>query len=104
MKKVDKIKLIFLYTMLAIIIINMILIAIWFNIYTIISFIVLVLIWFMGMHLIQAITNVYICPKCNHHFKINIFKDIFCRNKANLGKKLVCPNCHEKSFIRKFDK
>ena len=39
------------------------------------------------------------CPKCQHKFKINMFKDTFSSKNIKGEKLVVCPSCHEKNYI-----
>ncbi len=57
------------------------------------------LIGFLGMHLVRSLTITYTCPKCQHKFKINMFKDTFSSKNIKGEKLVVCPSCYEKNYI-----
>jgi len=66
--------------------------------FTIVFGIVLVVGYFL-IHLIRSILYSHTCPVCNKSFKINVFKDIF-SSSSKLGKKIKCPHCKEKSWMK----
>lgn len=104
MKKSNSLKFLFLCVMFLLIIANLIVLLFIPKLIVIICFFVLILILFVGMHLIQSLTTYYQCPKCKHEFKINIFKDVICFYKSGLGKKIKCPKCHEKTYMKEVNK
>ena len=99
MKKSEKIQLIYLIIYLALLIAELILNVIFPGIIMLATFGLTLLIGFLGMHLVRSLTITYTCPKCQHKFKINMFKDTFSSKNIKGEKLVVCPSCHEKNYI-----
>ncbi len=55
---------------------------------------------YLMIHIIRVKTYVYICPKCNYEFGINILKDISSYNAKTGAKVLTCPNCNTKEVMQ----
>ena len=100
MKKSEKIQAISLIIYLIACVTTLALILVFRNIYTIIAFGLVLVVGYLFIHLLHSINYYYVCPKCKHTFKINILEDIFSHNGGKLGKKVECPSCGEKTYIR----
>lgn len=62
--------------------------------------------WIVGIVLWGLLTHVYIwkhyhyiCPKCHHPFKPTFFHSLTAFNAAD-ERRLQCPNCHEKIYMK----
>lgn len=100
MKKSEKIQAISLIIYLIACVTTLALILVFRNIYTIIAFGLVLVVGYLLIHLLHSINYYYVCPKCKHNFKINILEDIFSHNGGKLGKKVECPSCGEKTYMR----
>lgn len=100
MKKSEKIQAISLIIYLIACVTTLALILVFRNIYTIVAFGLVLVVGYLLIHLLHSINYYYVCPKCKHTFKINILEDIFSHNGGKLGKKVECPSCGEKTYMR----
>lgn len=100
MKKNDKIQAIAIVVYLVLCVALLILIPIFKNVYLILAFGVVIILGYFLIHLHHSINYYYVCPKCKHEFKINVFEDIFASNGGKLGKKVTCPACGEKTYMK----
>ena len=98
MKKSVKIQFIYLIIYVVALVAELVLNVVFPGIIMLLVFGTTLVIGFFGMHLVRSLTIKYTCPKCQHKFKINMFKDTF-SPRNNKGEKLVvCPSCHEKNY------
>lgn len=100
MKKSEKIQAISLIIYLIACVTGLVLILVFKNIYAILAFALVLVIGYLLMHLLHSINYYYVCPKCKHTFKINVLEDIFSHNGGKLGKKVTCPSCGEKAYMK----
>ncbi len=98
MKKGEKIQFIYIITYFILLFSGLVLLLI-FPKYALIPFICVLVFGYLGLGLVRSKTNTYTCPKCQHKFSINLFKDLFSKSGGTLGKKLKCPSCGNVEYM-----
>lgn len=69
--------------------------SIWF----LVIYLGVVILFYLTIHILRALTYVYICPICKNEFKIHFIKDITAYNAKTGAKVLVCPKCGTKEVM-----
>lgn len=100
MKKSEKIQLIYIFTYFIFAFIGMIGLAIFPSRLFGILFLLFLIVGCLGISFVHSLCNFYTCPNCNHHFRLRFFKDLFSKSGGKLGKKIKCPNCKEKNWMK----
>ena len=100
MKKNEKIQAACLIIYLIACITTLALILVFKNAYILLAFGIVLVVGYFLVSLVHSLNYFYVCPKCKHEFKTNVFNDIFTTNGGKLGKKVTCPACGERTYMK----